>query len=256
MVEKYTDIVALVHPLYDVVYTSKLLDETGVFDKNNKLINKNTDALFNPNTDRKQLRTNLKYQIKKSLGIYGAFLNQYISKSNACVVIYIPRPDFYEPSIVLPLKLLKIKAQLKSDVELYNKLLTPFIKHYESIFKNRLYVTDYVYGQSSTSPILSADIVRNLSMHITLTVIGEYNTTHSSRGCVNAWKNNISNFLWKKDIKVHEYVIPERTLSFKSEGLVGFRKKVLPKHEKRELQQKKKKVKLKINQLLKRQVRL
>jgi len=132
MSEKYTEIVALVHPLYDVFYT---------FIKSNNFFVKGK----NPNVqdilkDTKNGKV-LKAQIKKSLGIYGELLNSYINKKNACVVIYLPS-DHEDYSNYRKSE----RNELKKTFEVYDKMLFRFLKHYKIAFTNRLHVTGYDRG--------------------------------------------------------------------------------------------------------------
>jgi len=239
MDKRYNEIVLLVHPLYDATFTS--------FDVS--ITKKHIEAISNPNTKNKQLRKELLSQIKKTLGIYGDFLNKFVNKKETGIIFYSPRDDLEVST--------KEKKIIKQSMDVYTKVLTPFLNHYTALFNERLYISDYhSLFPHITKPIISKEMSANLDKEINLIMLGEYyNSRKGDQGCVYNLKQNFIKYLESNNTQIKKIsLIKERILSFKSEGLIGFRKAVLPKHQRRKLVQTEKKAKLKKNQFLKMQV--
>jgi len=229
---EYNEIVALVHPIYDAIYTDK-----NYYDLLKDGVNPNTDAIINKTKKGKQLTI----QIKKTLGIYGEFLNQQLSKKNTCVVIYLPS----EHKADVPAKYV---STIFDMYKFHIKTLKNFILHYKKKFGDRIYISNYSKSHES-APFLSQKILDNLGKSVTLTLFGEYYNPQNERnkGCVHSWGTDLVSKLAFQGVTVkHMKILTEKTLPFKSKEVFGFRKVVLPANEKRALQNKEKKRKLKI----------
>lgn len=233
--EEYKNIVALVHPLYDVFYTDEFPEEYFVNGKN-----PNLQDLIKNNKKGQQLKSN----IKKTLGIYGSYLNSLVNKKDTCVVVYLPSDHlmtehFSNSSL----------SELKKTRQLYDKYINKFLEFFKSKFKNRFFVTDYnVDYPKRTGKFLSDEILSRLHKDINLHLLGEYyhpeNKTH--KGCVYDWGVTLNKELANRYITVKNTTIhTDKTLAFNLHNhLGGFRKAVLKPTERRKLQNKSKKKKL------------
>ena len=232
--EKYKNIVSLVHPLYDVFYTNEFPKDYFVNGKNPNL----HDILKN-NKHGQQLKSN----IKKSLGIYGDYLRSLIYKKDTCVVVYLPSD--YLMSDQYPIKVLN---ELKRTKKVYDKYINKFLEFFKSKFKDRFFVTNYDENYPKmTGNFLSKEILSKLDKKVSLHLLGEYYYPKSKKhkGCVYEWGISLNKELANKSIITKNINIhTERTLEYNlGKNLGGFRKVILKPTEKRKLQNKKKRIK-------------
>ena len=232
---KYKNIVALVHPLYDVFYTNEFPEDYFVNGKN-----PNLQDIIKNNKKGQQLKSN----IKKSLGIYGDYLNSLVNKKDTCVVVYLPDDHLMSERYSK-----KVLSELEKTRKVYDKQINKFLKFFKSKFKDRFFVTDYDENYpKATGRFLSAEILSKLDKNVNLDLLGEYYYPQSkkNKGCVYEWGVSLNKELANKYITVKNTNIhTEKTLAFNLHGnLDGFRKAVLKPTERRRLQNKSKKRKI------------
>ncbi|MEI8364444.1 MAG: hypothetical protein WCF78_03225 [archaeon] len=246
MGEKYNKIYLLVHPLYDLIIMRGFLRQ---------VIN---DTRENPIIKQIKLgdkRTN--DILKKTLGIYGKQINKISENKDAILIVFEPKLRGYENySNKMTLETYKMNAQrfnetLKEQKELLSKF-NLFIKDKLServIFSNYDPNQGIEPGAITTPNFMNKIFLNKLNKEISISAFGEY------RGlCVSTWGKAIKNRLEYFGIKSKINYLNNLSLSEKPFELNKFRKAILPKHRKREVQHKNKIMKLKLNQTIKRQL--
>jgi hypothetical protein len=227
----FSELIVLVHPLYDLVFGENY--EQSII-KNN----------FNPNIKKIKSKEKKSFsQLKKSLGIYGDFLNRQTDE-NKLIIVYKPNlKRFFSNSH---------KREYNKNIKIYDVLLNKFISYFKKKFSNRFYVSSFDPNEPSSDLFLSKKLQNQLKSEININLLGEYYTKYlsSTYGCVPTWEQYLNKKLENIGVKVNESkIISSKTLAFNDPKFKedGFRDKLIRGHERRKIQNKKKKDKLKIN---------
>lgn len=190
-IQKYNEIVLLVHPLYDVFFKSD------VKHLNYEII----DQLNNPkNKDRKKKIE----QIKKTLAIYGRELKKYEKKPNTLFVLI--NPSLLREADILNNKyknvdLGKVHSLVEKIFVEYKKKIHRFNLFGFKTLKNRFQTTNFdpEYGKKEFLP---RSVLKNIDKEVSIVSFGEYIGRKNKNGCVNVWTKFAINHLKKEKINV------------------------------------------------------
>jgi hypothetical protein len=225
--DRYSKIILLVHPLYDLFYNSKL----------SSFSNTNSLAKSIKKLDSKKSTVD----IKKTLMIYGKFLNENVSKDSVVLLLKPDLVSFYPDN-------LKVRELSKQ----YDESLKKFIDFFNRKFENRfcVYQGNTFFDRTEKS-VFPKTIYEKLASSLEILSFGEYFSKNrvSNKGCVPSFSNKLLTFLEKKGFSLKIRIAEKYTLPFEKEG--GFRKILLPSNQRRKLQNKEKKKKLNLRKKIK-----
>lgn len=224
--DKYSKIILLTHPLYDVFYAPSSI----------------ISSLVMSDIDKKKLDLKkTSREIKKTLMVYGKFITENTSKDS---VILLLKPDI---SIFYPDNL-----RVRKLSEKYDFALNKFCNFFNKKFENRFFVyqgnafTDLAGRTVFPSPVYS-----KFKKNLEIVSFGEYfnkSLGGSYSGCVPAFSKKLSLFLEKKGFSSEIIFAEKYTLPFEKEK--GFRFLLKTPTEKRRLKNKEKKKKLNLKRKL------
>ncbi len=250
MVEKYNKIYLLVHPLYDLFLMQGFYKQVTDNLIDNPIIEK-LNSKHKPTTN----------EFKKIIGIYGDQINKISKEEASLLIIFTPQIgvyDRYEHKMSFE-KYSELKKEFYKTLKLQKQILSKFTEFTNRNLKNRVVYSNYnphangnpdVIG---TPKFMTKTFINKLSKDVRILAFGEYRKL-----CVSTWATAIQNRLASFGIHSKIHTIKRRTIDYKSklniQNAVGFEKAILPKTEKRKVQQKLKKQKLRFNQMVKKQL--
>lgn len=245
MVEKYNKLYLLIHPLYDL-FIMRGFSKQAIFDlKENPIV--------------KQIRSGDKRTInilKTTLGIYGDQINLISADKNAMLILFEPRLkgyDHYSNKISLATYNKHLK-DFNTTLDAEHEIISRFDTFIKNKLNERVIISNYnPYIKDpeiiATPSFMKKAFLSKLNKEVNVYAFGEYRNQ-----CVSIWGQAIENKLIRFGIKPKLHLINNKSLYEKLDFNTKFRKSILPKHKKRELQQTNKKLKLKLNQMIKKQL--
>ena len=250
MVEKYNKLYLLVHPLYDIFFPSsisELIDED---------YNKTSISTRLKNKSRPTIQ-----KIKKTLGIYGEMVEKISKDKDGMLVIFEPQLKDYtyysDHFNFTRAEYKELREQYSIISKLQKKVLSKFIANTTQKLQDRVIISNYDTHNPDnqfipkTPEFYNDKFIQKFNHEVKIIAFGEFYTPDAeNKGCVPGWAKAIDKLLRFKGIKSEITYLNERTLPFKSAGIDGFRKAVLPAHQKREIRKEEKKSKHKFNKII------
>jgi len=203
--KKYTEVVLLVHPLFDI------------FRPYGKIRVSKFNEVFNVDNKNK-LHKNLEIQLKRSLELYGKEILNHKKKKETVFVLLLPPKNARIFSRGFGNE--EYAEVNEQRYKKYNELLAKFIEFGTRTLKERFVLSkDYAaYNISSFAKLstISQQIIPRLNKNVTLRSFGEF-LTGSDNGCVNLYSDVFANTCRDNNIFVKKEFIVSKSISTRSE---------------------------------------